>query len=171
MSPRKAPKKLVLGRVGHRVPEHYKPLIQTLRRAGDSDGPTGALARALVDFVVDVVTTSDDGFADQAPTIGHRIDVIASALSALEESVSNRLDGIELAIAELNRRTQPAQETEVPTTVFGIYVELADGVDNDRVRKEIALLPRGLDAESTVQELEKLGLLHRTPDKQRSPRG
>lgn len=102
---------------------------------------------------------------DGPTSIEHLAELVADEL----ERIGDRFVLLELAVSELNRRTaQPPATDEVPRTVFGIYVELADDVDDDRVRRELALLPRGLEAEAAVLELEKLGILRIIPDNRRS---
>ena len=143
------------------LPEHYRPLVEALESMAAESPTLGRLAELLVDFVRETVSTFEELYATEAPKIGDRVDVLTRSFHALDDAVSARLGALERAISELNRRTGQTADPDVPVTVFGVPVVLAEGVDGARIRAELALLERGLSGEQVVDRFEELGLLRR----------
>lgn len=142
------------------IPDRYSALVDALTEiAAEDPGPAGALAGALAPFVVDVVTTDHADVAADAPVPGLRTDRALEAVIAL----SARVDTLELALTETNRRIPgpaPADE-ETTVTLFGTPVVLGDGVSIDTVRKAVAALPPGLSKADVVDRMTRDGLVRR----------
>lgn len=81
------------------------------------------------------------------------------SIASIVEERGNRLRVLERAVA--GAVTRPDPEIDTVTTVFGIPVTLAPGVDADRVRSAVDELRPGLAASAAVEVLECDGLLAR----------
>lgn len=140
------------------VPDRFRAKAERLGEiATRNDGSDlGDVALELASFIVESTHTEHAGTAP-AP-LGERIDRLAAEVDA-------RFVTHELAFAELARRLAPAPGPEPEATVFGVPVVLAAGITPERIRKEIAELPAGLDDAAAVAALEERGLLTRTPTK------
>lgn len=147
------------------IPDRYRAALDVLDEV--SKLPTfdsalgretvGKMALAIASFIVDSTTSDHGDTLPEAP--GLRDDFLLERLQGLEA----RLSTLELAMTETNRRITPADERlpEATKTIFTIPVVLAEGVDDERIRDEIAKLPVGLDGPRVVDELVKLGLVER----------
>lgn len=115
--------------------------------------------------VVDRLTTISTDPTQRGTTAATVAELVAEGLELLAVGLGElerRQALLELAGSELARRTENFQPAGGgSTTVFGIPVVLAEGVDDVRVRDEIAKLPT-VGAAEAIELLEGRGILRKT---------
>lgn len=139
-------------------PPFEKALADLLEVADSSPTRAGVVARVLAELLGELAATTSPDLADLSPA--HRIDHLYSVIETLE----SRVTVLELALTETNRRVpssdwKPPAPGDRPVTLFGIPVNLADGVSVERVRAAVDAAPKGLSGEQVVKHLADAGLV------------
>lgn len=157
------------------IPDRYRPLVDELSALIEQEDVPEEARRIFSRLAVFVTETVSSDFLEDGieEAVGLRLDdvrrgllQVGPAVLALDTRVNGleaRLSTLELALTETNKRITPADERlpEATKTIFTIPVVLAEGVDDERIREEIAKLPVGLDGPQVVDELVKLGIVER----------
>lgn len=113
---------------------------------------------AAAEDAAQIATHNQDAAGRLAGVVHDATIAIAETLATIEA----RLDLLELAVRGVLYEPVPEPAADGPTpTVFGIPVDLAEGVSTELVVRTIDELPAGLSAEQVVDELAGRSLVTR----------